>query len=1194
MNSFYWQQILRSLWYYRWIYAAVLLGVFCEAAVFTGSLLVGDSMRGSLLDLTEERLGKIDTILLGNRFFHPPAFHSPNVYLTNNVSGKIDSDSNSNSNSNSDSGADADSIPVILYSAAAFSSSESAESGATDLELLGLDERACHLGSLPPFPGPNEIIINEALAARLNVHVGETISLRFLSPQSIPPDSSFGHRDNVLLRSRLTITSIIPNKGIGRFSLKIDQSPQPLGIVSLSWLQRKLEVENKVNAVFQLNDSVEFFPTLDDLGILIDEDANYYYIKSDRMIFTPQQVAEIVKSSDMFQSTYSYLSPNAALVYLATSIQATKNGRSVPYSTVCAIDLSKDFHKSGLNALIIEKTPIALNTWTADQLDVVPGDVIELTWLAPENTQVQHSRQFILSEIVPMDKWGNSLVPDVKGLTDENSIANWNPPFPFDAKKIRQEDEDYWDKYRAAPKAFVPLNDGHRFWSSRFGDYTTLIVAKNKNIDIIDTINAKKETETKIEKKSSIIDSSQLRPELFGIQKIPVKAAGYAASSGTTPFSVLFISFSFFIIFSALILVWLLFRLVMQMQASQVGTLLALGWSHPQIRNKFLCEGGLIAAVGSALGVLFGIFYAKIMIYGLSTWWVDAISVPFVNFHMNYWTLIIGWKTGTILALVTIFFSLRGFRQLSIRALLGKNWERQQKLISPTKSKRKFVLVLKNHVRSLHFFLLISGCFVAYFWMSFPPASFLFGTIYLAFLIWNVSRKWTNSENIQTLFQLARSNAMRNRTRSILAIALVASSTFLLLAMSAFRLDPNVSGGVAGFSGTGLTGGFQFVFETAYPVYYDIGTKSGRNEIGIQSKDNDILEENGIDIISCRMKDGDNASCLNLYQAGNPRILGLPDSFIEKNPFNFSQTKQSRSESGASVSRWNALKQPIRLDSDEVRRVPVILDANTAQYSLHLYAGIGETFEIKSEQEKPIRCEVVGLLGNSALQGDILMSEQNLLELFPNVSGFQFFLVSQKSNLRNEKPKSLSDQTPLGTLNSASEKILRDLMADFGIRGESMTDRLRKLFAIQNTYLSTFQSLGGIGLLLGILGLTVIQVRTILERRHELALLSALGFTKSRTILLLVYESSLLVLTAIFVAIMALCMALLPFLFGIIFGEIFDGRIGQPIQPISFYSIGQLFLWLCGGMIFIVFVTNFFVTLSILRIPIARELAEEK
>src|SRR5262249_12284914 len=57
--------------------------------------------------------------------------------------------------------------------------------------------------------------------------------------------------------------------------------------------------------------------------------------------------------------------------------------------------------------------------------------------------------------------------------------------------------------------------------------------------------------------------------------------------------------------------------------------------------------------------------------------------------------------------------------------------------------------------------------------------------------------------------------------------------------------------------------------------------------------------------------------------------------------------------------------------------------------------------------------------------------------------------------------------------------------------------RLASYLAVENTYLATFQALGGLGLLLGALGLAVVLLRSVWERRGELALLRALGFRRS-------------------------------------------------------------------------------------------------
>ena len=65
--------LLRNLLYHWRGNLAVFLGVVVGAAVLTGALLVGDSLRGSLRDLTLERLGWVDDALVGGRFFREKA-----------------------------------------------------------------------------------------------------------------------------------------------------------------------------------------------------------------------------------------------------------------------------------------------------------------------------------------------------------------------------------------------------------------------------------------------------------------------------------------------------------------------------------------------------------------------------------------------------------------------------------------------------------------------------------------------------------------------------------------------------------------------------------------------------------------------------------------------------------------------------------------------------------------------------------------------------------------------------------------------------------------------------------------------------------------------------------------------------------------------------------------------------------------
>ncbi len=70
--------------------------------------------------------------------------------------------------------------------------------------------------------------------------------------------------------------------------------------------------------------------------------------------------------------------------------------------------------------------------------------------------------------------------------------------------------------------------------------------------------------------------------------------------------------------------------------------------------------------------------------------------------------------------------------------------------------------------------------------------------------------------------------------------------------------------------------------------------------------------------------------------------------------------------------------------------------------------------------------------------------------------------------------------------------------ANEGFDATSSRSVLTQLLAVQNTYLSAFQTLGALGLILGTLGLAVVQIRSVIERRHEFGLIRALGFNGSR------------------------------------------------------------------------------------------------
>ncbi len=93
--------------------------------------------------------------------------------------------------------------------------------------------------------------------------------------------------------------------------------------------------------------------------------------------------------------------------------------------------------------------------------------------------------------------------------------------------------------------------------------------------------------------------------------------------------------------------------------------------------------------------------------------------------------------------------------------------------------------------------------------------------------------------------------------------------------------------------------------------------------------------------------------------------------------------------------------------------------------------------------------------------------------------------------------------------------VLENRLGDIGMDVSDARGILSGMLAVQNTYLRTFQSLGGLGLLLGTIGLAVAQLRSVLERRQELAVMRAIGFTRKRLAGVVMSETASLLLMGI-------------------------------------------------------------------------------
>jgi ABC-type antimicrobial peptide transport system permease subunit len=1000
------------------------------------------------------------------------------------------------------------------------------------------------------------VLLNQPLAEQLGGSAGDTILLRFRktalfsSEEPLSPQS----RDSVALQ--LKVQGVLTPAQFGDFSSVAGMTPPRNAFMRLEQLQEAAGVGGRANFVLEsgrtgegpklfskartklgewiqnlsLNPPDWLSPTSldylspeagsDQLDILfgsywgaadagldfeILEQPRAVELKSRRIFLDPPVVSVVTRNHKFGMEFGPVTLPSGKeeliLTYLANLLQAGTN--ATPYSMVTAAG-------PPYTPADMRDEEILVTDWLADDLHVRPGDWVELTSFVPESGAklVESTNRFRVREIMPLSGIyaDRNLMPDFPGIEKAESTRDWDAGFPVDLKRIRPKDEAYWKEHRGTPKAIITLAAGQRMWGNRFGNVTAIRFPVPVGVSL-------EESKRALERGFLQL----IHPSELGLRFEPVRAQALKAADQAQDFGQLFLGFSIFLVVAALLLMVLLFQFGLEQRATEVGTLLALGFTPKQVRRLFLAEGAMLALGGSLFGALGGIGYAKAMLWGLATVWRSAVGPSTLQFHATPATLVIGVFAGTIVAVLTIWLTLRKQARQPARELLAGE------VRSP-----------KSEVRSRGVWISVAAGVAAVAIVSWAlvqgesaNAGAFFGAGALLLIAglagaaaWfgRLGRKAGAAR--LTLGGLGVRGCARRRKRSLATVALLACGSFLVVAIGVFRLDANRDAA----NRTSGTGGFALMGESTMPVVRDLNTKSGREFFGLGTD-----ELAGVNAVPFRVRAGDEASCLNLNRAQKPRLLGVKPELLagrftfanaakgldqqrgwellrsrssrrEEALIEKSEIRNSKSEMGQSL---------LTSAATEIDRIPAIGDANSIQWALG--KKVGDTIDYVDERGRAFQVRLVGAVANSILQGNLLIDESEFVKRFPGESGYRMFLVDAPSN----------------SVPQVSATLSRALQ-DVGLELTPAAERLKAFNAVQNTYLGTFQVLGGLGLLLGSAGLGVVVLRNVLERRGELGLLVAVGFRRRALQRLVLSEHGALLGLGLGIGIAAASVAVLP------------------------------------------------------------------
>ncbi len=771
MSNHLFRLTVKSFLFSKREYMNNILIIALLAAIITGSMMTGDSVRESLKRNSEEKLGNTYLVAgTGLRFFDPA------------LAGRLNQNHNL--------------ITVPVFETTGYCQNFSNGATALNVSIYGVDSAFFDFHGLKGLKIPEGgVLLNGNLAGYLGIKEGDEIIIRFREADPIPENAPFSPGKKGTSSKVFLVSGIIEAEMAGNFSLGISQIP-PMNIFmnleDTGLSEGNSGRCNRLLAAYStgLSDSLLYKLLKTELKLT---DIGFKIRKSDATKETEIISDRIFIDSSLVFSILSYVKGYPVLTYLANSISG--KSAETPYSFICSSD--KVFSSTGGNTILINK-------WLAADIHAEAGDTLTLSWFFPEGSRLgTRSEKFYVVGITGSEPGFNDpfLMPEFPGISGSTSCSSWDAGIPILIDKIRDKDEEYWNLYKGTPKAFISYEKGKKLWGNNFGIATALRFPETTGTEnILDAL------------------KGNIDPADAGFTISDVRESGIEAAVSGVDFGTLFISLGFFILMSCVILLTITISIYFDSKKDYIRTYHALGFRNKLIGKITIYETLFIAFTGALAGVILGIAVNFMLVTALNSVWKGAVQTDAITPAINPLTFLYGFLSTVFVSQLIVVLKLRRYLKL----LSGKG----EKSYSVRLQGYNSILLTLTGFATVIFLLLTILNHNASITISFSAGILLFVSFVLVLRHYylNLSEK-----RVRSIFTLSVGFYRFNSSQALAPMIFIASGIFAIIITGSNRqtITPEM------LENSGGTGGYLLYAESALPVSHNLDSEEGKREFGL-------------------------------------------------------------------------------------------------------------------------------------------------------------------------------------------------------------------------------------------------------------------------------------------------------------------------------------------------------------------------